>query len=271
MHPNAKTSREIRNYIQRSDKTISQLSSELGVSRNTVRKWKSRNNTEDRSHLAINLKTTLDEFEECFLMFLRLFNNLSIDDMLIIAQKFLQSPVSRSALGRMVKRKSKRNMKPTSKDLHGKQGGICYKVFIYTLSNNDTYILILETRSKLMECFKVVINHMSDAIERISNFIKVDSQTKILVCRDSSRFNDYYTAISRSLLPYNIHIESYDDHCHHNDIEYAIMKILEKQKRLTKYQFDAAIRIFLFIYNYKTNLRSLRGSTPADVHRQFCL
>jgi len=61
LHANATTTPKTRRYIQESNKTDKALAKELGISIDTVRRWRKRDDVHDRSHTAHHLNTTLTE------------------------------------------------------------------------------------------------------------------------------------------------------------------------------------------------------------------
>ncbi len=64
LHKNATTTPARRAYIQSSPLSVAALAAELGVSEDTIRRWKYRDTVEDRSHTAHRLQTTLTPAQE---------------------------------------------------------------------------------------------------------------------------------------------------------------------------------------------------------------
>jgi hypothetical protein len=65
LHKLATTTPATRQYIQQSTASASELVRELGVSYNTIARWRGRRQTQDRSHRPHRLATTLTVEEEC--------------------------------------------------------------------------------------------------------------------------------------------------------------------------------------------------------------
>ena len=86
LHANATTTPKTRRYIQQSKKTDKSLAKELGISIDTVRRWRKRNDVHDRSHTAHRLNTTLSEAQEAVVIELRRSLLLSLDDLLVVTQ-----------------------------------------------------------------------------------------------------------------------------------------------------------------------------------------
>ena len=104
LHGNATTTPRIREYIQQSPKGERALAKELGLSRDTVRRWKKKGTTEDGSHVPENLQTTLDPATETVLVELRRLALLPLDDLLALGREFVKPDLSRSALERCLRR-----------------------------------------------------------------------------------------------------------------------------------------------------------------------
>ncbi len=64
LHKNAATTPATRRYIQSSNLPVRRLARELGVSEDTIRRWKKRTDVEDRPHTAHRLQTNLTPFQE---------------------------------------------------------------------------------------------------------------------------------------------------------------------------------------------------------------
>jgi len=104
VHSQASTTPEIRAYIRSSTKTVSALAAELGVSRNTVRKWRDRASVEDRPHTPRQLRTVLRPGEETLALLLRQLLALPLDDLLMLLQESTGCAASRSGLDRCLRR-----------------------------------------------------------------------------------------------------------------------------------------------------------------------
>jgi len=104
LHKNATTTPARRVYIQESGKPVAALAVELGVSEDTVRRWKGRDSVEDRSHTAHRLQTTLTPPQEAVVIALRQTLWLPLDDLLVVTREFINEKVSRSGLQRLLVR-----------------------------------------------------------------------------------------------------------------------------------------------------------------------
>ncbi|ABA89433.1 transposase of ISPca3, IS481 family [Syntrophotalea carbinolica DSM 2380] len=104
LHANATTTPKIRRYIQESEKSHKALAKELGISIDTVRRWRKRDDVHDRSHTAHRLNTTMTEAQEAVVIELRRSLLLSLDDLLVVTREFVNADVSRAGLDRCLRR-----------------------------------------------------------------------------------------------------------------------------------------------------------------------
>ena len=83
---------------------VAELARELGVSETTVRRWKGRQETADRSHRPHRRLTRFTPEEEEIVRELRTRLALSLDDILEVMRRCVRDDVSRSALHRCLQR-----------------------------------------------------------------------------------------------------------------------------------------------------------------------
>lgn len=103
-HANATTTPEMRAFIRESDLPTAVLARLLKISEGTVRKWRQRDSIEDESHKPKNLNTRLLPSQEYVVVELRKRLLLSLDELLEVAQEFIQPEVSRACIQRCLKR-----------------------------------------------------------------------------------------------------------------------------------------------------------------------
>lgn len=104
VHPQARTTPKTRAEIKESSDTLEELGARYNVSRATVRKWKSREDAQDRSHRPHKLSTTLTAGQEAVVVELRRTLLLPLDDLLVVTREFINAAVSRSGLDRCLRR-----------------------------------------------------------------------------------------------------------------------------------------------------------------------
>ena len=86
LHANATTTPKIRRYIQASNQPVTQLADELGVSADTIRRWRGRDWVADGSHTPHRLQTTLTPAQEAVVVELRKTLLLPLDDLLAVTR-----------------------------------------------------------------------------------------------------------------------------------------------------------------------------------------
>jgi len=111
LHANATTTPEMREFIQNSDLSVSELSRILNISEATVRKWRNRETVEDLSHRPKNLTCTLTPLQEYVVVELRKYLLLPLDHLLQVTKEFINPDVSRSALDRCLRRNGVSSLK----------------------------------------------------------------------------------------------------------------------------------------------------------------
>jgi len=104
LHANATTTPKTRAYIQSSDKSVIELAKELGVNPSTIYSWRKRGTTTDRSHTRHNLNQSTSLEQEALITGLRQDIGLSIDSITEVMNRCLDSKLTRSSIGRCLRR-----------------------------------------------------------------------------------------------------------------------------------------------------------------------
>ncbi|WP_081129144.1 IS481 family transposase [Metallibacterium scheffleri] len=106
LHPLARTTPRIRAELRAADQALSdaELARRYGLTPPTVRKWRQRDATADRSHRPQTLHCTLTSAQEAVAMEIRRTLWLPLDDLLVVVREFLNPAVSRSGLMRCLTR-----------------------------------------------------------------------------------------------------------------------------------------------------------------------
>lgn len=104
IHPQARTTPRVRAEIQASPLSVDALAKQYNLTKATARKWKSRTDTQDRSHCPHTLHTTLTPAQEIIVVELRRLLLLPLDDMLVITREFINPDASRAGLYRCFSR-----------------------------------------------------------------------------------------------------------------------------------------------------------------------
>ena len=112
LHKNARTTPAIRRELRESPLSIAELARRYGLSKPTVRKWRRRADTADRSHCPQRLQTTLSAPQEAIVVALRQTLLLPLDDLLAVTREFVCEGVSRSGLDRCLRRHGVSDRRP---------------------------------------------------------------------------------------------------------------------------------------------------------------
>ncbi|MCK7499001.1 MAG: IS481 family transposase [Comamonadaceae bacterium] len=105
LHKNATTTPAIRAAIREAKGSDYELAERFAVSRDTIRKWRSREDVQDASHTPHRLQTTLNAAQEELVVYLRTRLRLPLDDLLAVIREFIEPSMSRSALDRLLRRR----------------------------------------------------------------------------------------------------------------------------------------------------------------------
>lgn len=106
LHPLARTTPRVRAELRAADPALTdaELARHHGLTAPTVRKWRQRDSTADRSHRPNTLHCTLTPAQEAVAMEVRRTLWLPLDDLLVVVREFLNPAVSRSGLDRCLRR-----------------------------------------------------------------------------------------------------------------------------------------------------------------------
>lgn len=100
LHANATTTPRIRKYLQESDKSDRELALELGISVTTVRRWRKREQTADKSTTPAVIHKAMRQEQVVLINALREILRAPLDDLLFMVQEGLGIPLSRATLSR---------------------------------------------------------------------------------------------------------------------------------------------------------------------------
>lgn len=104
LHAHATTTPRTRRYIQESSASVADLAAELGISETTVRRWRGRRETCDRSHVRHRPGQSTSPEEEALICALRKQAALSLDDVVEVMHRCVNPALSRPAVYRCLKR-----------------------------------------------------------------------------------------------------------------------------------------------------------------------
>ena len=104
LHRNATTTPRIRAEMRASSESVADLARRHNVKYETAYKWKHRDSTEDKSSVPKTLATTLLPVQERIVCLLRTSLLLSLDDLVFITKRYMNSEASRSGIHRLLQR-----------------------------------------------------------------------------------------------------------------------------------------------------------------------
>ncbi|MDZ7811331.1 MAG: IS481 family transposase [Arhodomonas sp.] len=104
IHKQARTTPQLREEIRHSSLSERALAAKYNLTRSTVRKWKYREASADRSHRPHRLHTALSPAQEAVVVELRRSLLLSTDDLLVVVREFIEPAFNRSTLQRLLVR-----------------------------------------------------------------------------------------------------------------------------------------------------------------------
>ena len=119
VHPLARTTPRTRAEIKASPASAGVLAERYNVSVATARKWKAREDVQDRSHRPHTLATTLTPAQEVLVVELRRTLLLPLDDLLAVTREFINPGVSRSGLDRCLRRHEVSDLKSLQPEIEG--------------------------------------------------------------------------------------------------------------------------------------------------------
>jgi transposase InsO family protein len=104
LHANATTTPKVRAEIQSSTEPVAVLAGRYGVSETTIRRWRGRTGTEDRSHVRHNLGQATSPVEEAIIVELRTLGGLSLDDITEVMRRCVNPRLARDSIWRALRR-----------------------------------------------------------------------------------------------------------------------------------------------------------------------
>ena len=167
LHANARTTPKIRAYIQASRESVRSLSSELGVTETTIRRWKNRTTAEDGSHTRHNLNQSTSPREEEIIVELRQRVGLSLNDITEVMHRCVNPGLSWSAIHRCLQRLVATALPPIESDLAPKRGRFDKTEFGYA-----------HVDLKHLTCLQGKLSYVFVAIERTTRFVYVEVAEK---------------------------------------------------------------------------------------------
>lgn len=108
------TTAEIRALLRGADGSDHALARQFGISRATVRKWRQRSDTQDRSHAPHRTRRAVTAESEILIVRVRKLLQLPLDELLLLLRETLTPTLSRSTLDRLLRRHAQNRLAPNS-------------------------------------------------------------------------------------------------------------------------------------------------------------
>ena len=104
VHSQARTTSRTRAETRSCADSSTELALRYTITVATIRKWRTREGMQDRSHCPHTLNTTLTPGQELLVIELRRMLRLPLDDLLVLVREFINPAVSRAGLNRCLAR-----------------------------------------------------------------------------------------------------------------------------------------------------------------------
>jgi transposase InsO family protein len=300
VHPCARTTPRTRAEINASPAGATALASLYNITAVTARKWKGREDSEDRSHRPRTLKTTLTPAQEVLVVELRRMVLLPLDDLLAITREFINASVSRSGLDRCLRRHGVSDLKSLLPNIEGEtpplktfkdyEPGFIHIDIKYLPQMPDEttrrYLFVAIDRATRWVYFRIYKNQTevssTDFLRRLKKFAPMKIQ-KILT-DNGSQFTDRFTAKDKRATGKH----AFDVTCAEMGIEHRLspprhpqtngmverfngrISDLVKQTRFASAaELESTLTLYLKTYNHHIPQRALKHQTPIQALQKW--
>lgn len=306
LHSLARTTHLIRKEIRESTLTQAELARRYNVTRQTIRKWQGRDSAEDRTHRPDTLKTTLTPAQEEIVVELRTLLLLPTDDLLAITREFINPAVSRSGLGRCLRRHGVSKLadltvlesdapakKKTFKDY---EPGFVHIDIKYLPQMPDEssrrYLFVAIDRATRWVFLEIYADQSESSSVDFLSKVKKACPVKIvkLLTDNGSQFTDRYTSKKKDAeskqIPSGNHV--FDRLCNQFAIEHRLIpprhpqtngmverfngrisEIVRQTQFSSAAELESTLRGYLKIYNNSIPQRALNHMTPIQALKEW--
>ena len=296
LHANAATTPRTRRLIQQSKTPVRALARELGISEDTVRKWRQREAIADRSHTPHRLQTTLTPAQEAVVVELRRTLLLSLDDLLTVVREFLHPAVSRSGLDRCLRRHGVSTLamlrpppeKVAAKPFAGYAPGFVHVDIKYLPQMPDEpkrrYLFVAIDRASRWVYLELRPDQSARSAVAFLSAVRKAAPFKItrLLTDNGSAFTDRFTARA----PQGAH--AFDRACAAAGIDHRLIRprrpqtngmverfngrigdLLRTNRFRSRDDLATALRRYAMLYNHHIPQKALHHRTPVDTLRHW--
>ena len=263
LHPLARTTPRTRAELQAEPEHLSshELARRYGVTAPTVRKWRKRDSTADRSHRPHTLHTTLTPAQEAVAMAVRETLWLPLDDLLAVVREFLNPAVSRSGLARCMKRHGlnqrpieDKEARPAHKTFKDYEPGFLHVDIKYLPQMADetsrSYLFVAIDRATRWVYLRVYKDQSEASSTDFLRRLRAAAPMKIrtILTDNGSQFTDRFT--SRGKQPSGEHV--FDRECAAHAIEHRLIKPRHPQTNGMVERFNGRISDILATTHFRS-------------------
>lgn len=288
LHNNATTNKKQRNLIQNSSDKVSVLSERLSVSELTIRKWKNRDYTHDKSSRPNRIHYALDEGSQELLVLIRKVTWFPVDDVVELLKPFIPNLGHSNCARTFVRYKVNKipqQEKETRKKFKEYDPGFIHVDVTYLPKLNGTrkYVYVAIDRATRLIYIKLMDRRCIESSEQFLQECIEFYPYKITKVLTDNGHEFSYKHLRPDRQTENEHL--FDKVCRENDIEHRTTKIKSpwtnglvervnrtlKENTIYKYKYDSydqldkALRNFMEYYNLYRKHKCLQRKTPYQV------
>lgn len=171
LHSNASTTPRTRKYIQTSTKSDAAIASELNISIDTVKRWRSRDDVLDKSHRPKTIHKRLSFEQELLILYIRKRLSLSLDELLEVARLLINQNISRAVLSRCLKKYDTGRIKKPDGSEIGHVVVDCFQLPENMSIHQPLLVVLTETYTSHIS-FALIDEKDSEAQHRFADFIQ---------------------------------------------------------------------------------------------------
>ena len=300
LHSQARTTHLIRAEIQASTLPQKVLAERYNVSRHTIRKWQGRKTVEDGSHRPHKLDTTLTPAQEILVVALRTTLLLPTDDLLVVTREFINPDVSRSGLGRCLRRHGVSNLRDLVPEKSDKSSAKkTFKDYIPGFihidikylpkmpdEDNRRYLFVAIDRATRWVFMKIYADQSDKSSTHFLRTLQKVCPIQInkILTDNGSQFTDRFTCTKKE--PSGKH--AFDVECQANGIEHRLIPprhpqtngmverfngrisdLVEQTRFASAAELELTLNDYLKTYNHCIPQRALEHKTPIQALKQW--
>lgn len=302
LHSQARTTHLIREEIRNSTLPQAELARLYNVTRQTIRKWQSRDTPEDKSHAPNKMYTTLTPEQELIVVELRKTLLLPTDDLLAVTREFINPAVSRAGLGRCLRRhgvsdlrdlvESEDAVPATKKTFKDYEPGFIHIDIKYLPQMPDEtarrYLFVAIDRATRWVFIELYADQTDASSVDFLSKVQQACPVKIvkLLTDNGSQFTDRFTAGGKKKEPSGSHV--FDRLCKQLGIEHRLIPprhpqtngmverfngrisdIVNQTRFGSRAELESTLRNYVKIYNHSIPQRALKHQTPIQALKDW--